>query len=71
MNPPETAASCCLELAGDALETAARLIALNALAAEGAARRGDEGECFARLRAVAETLDEAQDIVRLAGGISR
>ncbi len=38
----ETAFSYRLALAGDAIADAARLIAVNALAAEGAARRGDE-----------------------------
>jgi len=66
----ETAASHRLTLAGDALADAARLIAIHGLAAEGAAKRGDEADCFAHLRAVADTLAEAREIVRLAGGIS-
>jgi hypothetical protein len=37
--------------------------------AESAARRGDEGETFAHFRAVAAALDEAREIVRLAGRI--
>jgi hypothetical protein len=56
-----------IELAGDALGDAARIIAINGLLAEGAARRGDEGEAIERLRAVAAALDSARDIYRLAG----
>lgn len=57
--------------AGDALADAARLIAVNGLLGESAARRGDEAEAFARLRAVAFALDEAREIVRLAGEVTR
>ncbi len=60
-----------LALAGDAIADAARLIAVNDLAAEGAARRGDEAEVFARLRNVADALAEAREIVKLAGGLKR
>jgi hypothetical protein len=67
----ETALSYRLAVAGDAIADAARLIAVNALAAEGAARRGDETEAFARLRAVADALDQAREIVRLAGDVTR
>ena len=64
----ETVADYRMALAGDVLADVARLVAINALAAEGAARRGDEAEAYARFRAVADALDMARDIVRLAGG---
>jgi|SRR5579863_174662 len=57
-----------MALAGDALADVSRIIAVNALAAEGAARRGDEAEAVARLRAVAAALDEARDVYALAMG---
>jgi hypothetical protein len=59
-----------MELVGDGLETAARIIAINGLAAEGAARRGDEAEAFARLRVVADALDAAREIVKLGRRLS-
>ena len=46
---------------------AARLIAFNGLLAESAAARGDLAEAFAKLRLVAHALDEARDIVAIAG----
>jgi hypothetical protein len=70
-NVAETAESCRMALAGDAPADAARLIAINGLAAEGAARCADEAQVFARLRAVAAALDAARDIVKLAGGLTR
>ena len=60
-----------LVLVGDALADAARLIAVNALIAESAARRGDGVEAFAKLRIVADVLDEAREIVAIAGRIAR
>lgn len=60
-----------LMLAGDAIADAARLIAVNGLMAESAARRGDGEETFARLRIVSDTLEEAREIVRLAGRIAK
>jgi Flp pilus assembly protein TadD len=60
-----------LAMAGDALAEAARLIAINGLLAESAIRRGDGGEAFAHLRKVADALDDARDVVALAGRISR
>lgn len=57
-------------LAADGLADAARLIAVNGLLAESAARRGDGAEAFARLRLVASALAEAREIVRLAGRIA-
>jgi hypothetical protein len=59
-----------MALAGDALGDAARLIAVNGLLAESAARRGDEAETFARLKAVADALDEARECVKLARGLT-
>jgi hypothetical protein len=67
----ENAAEFRMALAGDALADAARLIAVNGLLGESAARRGDGAETFARLRIVAAALDEAREIVRLAGGTGR
>ncbi len=68
----ETPAAAQLEyrmaLAGDALGDAARLIAVNGLLAEGAARRGDEAGTIERLRAVAAALDAARDMYALASG---
>ena len=58
-------------LYADALADAARLIAVNALIAESAARRGDGVEAFDRLRSVAAALDEAREVVRLAGRVAR
>jgi hypothetical protein len=69
--PTDTIAEHRMVLAGDALADAARLIAVNGLLGESAARRGDEAEAFARLRAVADALDEAREIVRLAGEATR
>ncbi|MCW2283791.1 hypothetical protein M2323_001777 [Rhodoblastus acidophilus] len=60
-----------LHLAGDAIADAARMIAVNGLMAESAARRGDGEEAFARLRVVSDALEEARDIVRLAGRIAK
>ena len=57
-----------MALASDALAVAARVIAVNGLLAEGAARRGDEAETLARLRAVARALQEARDVYALASG---
>jgi hypothetical protein len=57
-----------MSLAGDAIADAARLIAVNALAAEGAARRGDDAGTIERLRAVAAALDAARDVYALATG---
>ena len=45
-----------MALAGDALGDAARLIAVNGLLAEGAARDGDEAALVARFRAIAAAL---------------
>ena len=67
----DVAADYRMALAGDALADAARLIAVNGLLGESAARRGDEAEAFARLRAVADALAEAREIVKLAGGLKR
>lgn len=69
--PTEIIAEHCMALACDAIADAARLIAINGLLGESAARRGDEAEAFARLRAVAYVLDEAREIVRLAGEVTR
>lgn len=55
-------------LAGDGVAVAARIIGLNGLAAEGAARAGDMETAFANLRAVAVALQEARDIVAIAEG---
>jgi len=60
-----------LALAGDALADAARVIAVNGLLAESAARRGDGAEAFDRLRKVAHALDDARAIVALAGRIAQ
>jgi hypothetical protein len=60
-----------MALAGDALADAARLIAVNGLLGESAARRGDEAEAFARLRLVAAALEEAREVVELAASIAR
>jgi hypothetical protein len=54
----------------DALADAARLIAVNGLLAESAMRRGGGVEAFAHFRKVADALDEAREIVRLAGRIA-
>jgi hypothetical protein len=58
-------------LAGDAIVVSARLIAVNGLSAESAALRGDMAEAFAKLRLVAHALDEAREIVMLAGRICK
>ncbi|MDI9849990.1 hypothetical protein QM467_18280 [Rhodoblastus sp. 17X3] len=58
-------------LAGDGVVVAARLIAFNGLLAESAAARGDLAEAFAKLRLVAHALDEARDIVTIAGRIAK
>ncbi len=58
-----------MAMAGDALANAARLIGINGLLAESAMRRGDLAEAFDRLRLVADTLDEAREIVRLTDRI--
>ena len=64
---PDTASEHRMALAGDVIADAARTIAVHGLLAESAARRGDEAETFARLRAVADTLAAAREVVRLAG----
>ena len=63
----QAAAALRMALAGDALADPARSIAVNGLLGESAALRGDEAEVFARLRAIAAALEEAREIVRLAG----
>lgn len=70
-NAPEKNSEFRMALASDALGYAARLIALNALAAEGAARDGDEAAFVARFQAVAAALDEARDVYALAGRATR
>jgi hypothetical protein len=60
-----------MALAGDALANAARLCAVNGLLAESAVRRGDGAEAFARLRGVADALDEARGVVALAGRVAK
>ena len=70
-NDSDSAIDYRMALTGDALADAARLIGMSGLLAEGAARRGDEAEAFARLRTVAAALDEAREIVRLAGEMTR
>jgi hypothetical protein len=67
----ENAAEFRMALVGDALADAARLIAINSLLAESAARRGDEAGTFARLRLVAAALDEARAIASLAAERAR
>lgn len=52
--------------AADGVIVAARLIGINGLLAESAMQRGDAAEAFAKLRLVADALDEAREIVRLA-----
>ena len=59
-----------MALAGDALGDAARIIAVNGLLAEGAARRGDEIGTIERFQVIAAALDGARDIYRLAGRAS-
>jgi hypothetical protein len=54
----------------DALATAARLVAINALAAEGAARRHELPDYIERMRQASAALDEAREIVRLAGRVA-
>lgn len=54
-----------MELAGDALADAARLIAVNGLLAESAFQRGDEEEAFAKFRAISGALEAAREIVAL------
>jgi hypothetical protein len=67
----ESEADFAAALAGESIAEAARLIALSALSAEGAARRGDMPLAFDKLRLVAHALDEARSIVMLAGRISK
>ena len=55
-------------LAGDALGDAARIIAINGLIAEGAARRGDEEAMVEALRAVATALEAARDAYAISTG---
>jgi hypothetical protein len=57
-----------MALVGDAIADGARLIAVNALAAEGAARRGEDAGTIERLRAVAAALDTAREVYALATG---
>ena len=65
---PENAAEYRMALAGDALGDAARIIAVNGLLAEGAARRGDEAGAIERFQTIAAALDEARDVYALARG---
>lgn len=58
-------------LAGESIVDASRLIAINALSAESAARRGDMPLAFAKLRLVADALNEAREIVAIAGRIAK
>jgi hypothetical protein len=58
-------------LAGDGLTVAARQIAINGLLAESAAARGDMAEAFAKFRLVDFALQEAREIVAIAGRISK
>jgi hypothetical protein len=57
-----------IALAFDGLADAARLMAINALLAESAARRGDT--FVERLQSVAAALDEVRDIYKLAQRVS-
>ncbi len=70
MTSPAQDVSSALALARDAIADAARLMAVNALLAEAATRRGEGAEAFAYLRKVAAALDQAREIVRLAGRIA-
>ena len=73
MRPTSTNAfmSLNIELAIDGLRAAARLIAINGLMAESAAGRGDLAEAFARFRLVDSALQEARELVAIAGGIAK
>jgi hypothetical protein len=58
-------------LAGDGLAVAARVIAVNGLMAESAVARGDLAEVFAKFRLVDSALQDAREIVALAGRIAK
>ena len=57
-----------MAMAGDGLAYAARLIVLNALAAESAALAGDATGFVAPFRVIVRAVAEARDIWALAGG---
>ncbi len=58
-------------LASDGLAVAARVIAVNGLLAESAAARGDLAEAFTKFRLIDSALQEAREIVAIAGRIAK